>query len=200
MKITHFVISAAALLMVAPANAAVVMVTGTTSNVSAPPGPGSCAAPALTLIINPADTVGHSNLGNFTFSQQHCVTPPLPAPYSGGIFSFFFDLGDTLTGSYAGMTSLSGVPGVLNNSLTYTATGGTGRFVGASGTIDLIGTITFAAGRPPRGDSNLSGTLNLPAVPEPMTWMLLLTGFSLVGAKLRWVRQRSQVVRYAGIS
>lgn len=73
---------------------------------------------------------------------------------------------------------------MLGNAITLTVTGGTGRFTGASGTIQGQGTLDL---RVPRPLSNLalSGTLDLPALPEPESWALMLGGFALSGTVLR---------------
>lgn len=86
-----------------------------------------------------------------------------------------------------------------NSTITYsgnaTITGGTGLFTGATGTgtfsgVDII--TGLAPGSDP-GDPSFVGTttqnliysINTPAVPEPETYALLLTGLGLVGFSAR---------------
>lgn len=167
----------------APAHAAVVAFAGSSVNVNGGPVAGDPAcAPALSLSFGPAGAVGHSNLGDFAFTQHHCTTGP--GPYAGGMFEYLFDAGDMLSGTYSGVLSPSDTPGLVNNVIHYVVTGGTGRFAGSSGTIDGMGTIDQRLPLP-RAELALRGSLNLPAVPEPTTWSLLILGFGGAGAALR---------------
>ena len=176
-------LSAALSFGVASAEAKVVTFTGTAMNIGSTPAANGACTPLLRTSFGPANTAGSSNLGDFTYTQAHCTTGG-PGPYSGGVFEYFFDLGDSLEGSYSGLASLSGTPGLLNNAINLVVTGGTGRFHGGSGTITGVGTVDFRHGAPVQ-NLNLSGSLNLPAVPEPATWLLLIGGFASVGALLR---------------
>jgi hypothetical protein len=56
--------------------------------------------------------------------------------------------------------------------------------LGGSGTITGIGTVDFRNGAPLQ-NLVLNGSLNLPAVPEPATWLFLVGGFASIGAMLR---------------
>lgn len=168
------------------AGAATVTFSGTSRNANfSPAADASCpAARPLRLNIQngPGFATGTSNLGAFTFTQSHC-TNGLPGPYSGGVFSFSFEQGDMLEGTYSGV--LAGTPPALSNDINYVVTGGTGRFLGGTGTINGIGTLTFAPGQLPLAESALTGTLDLPAVPEPATWMSMILGLGTIGAALR---------------
>lgn len=166
-----------------PAQAARVLFSGTAMNINSAPAASAACAPLRQLSFGPAATAGASNLGDFTYSQTHCTTGG-PGPYSGGIFHYFFSAGDVLDGTYSGLASLSGTRGLLNNTLNLFVTGGTGRFLGGRGSITGIGTVDFRSG-PPRQQLTLTGALDLPAVPEPGTWALMISGFGLVGATLR---------------
>ncbi|MDB5681975.1 MAG: hypothetical protein JWO16_1780, partial [Sphingomonas bacterium] len=66
---------------------------------------------------------------------------------------------------------------------TYTVTGGTGQFAGATGVINGVGLLDRRPARP-LNSLDLNGTLNLP-VPEPATWAMMMVGFGLMGAALR---------------
>lgn len=164
--------------------AATRLFSGSSYNINPPAGPGSpCAAPLLNLSFGPGNTGGSSNFGSFTYSQAHCAVGG-PGAYTGGVFEYFFDAGDTLLGTYNGALAPSGTAGLLRNMISYTVTSGTGRFLNASGTIDGTGTLDLRNG-PARADLILNGTLALPAVPEPATWVLMISGFGLIGGIMR---------------
>lgn len=165
------------------AHADLIVFSGSATNIGAAPVADAGCAPLLRTGFGPANTSGLSNLGAFTYTQAHCTTGG-PGAYAGGVFQYFFDLGDSLEGSYSGLASLSGTAGVLNNTINLIVTGGTGRFLGGSGTITGIGTVDFRSG-PPLQNLTLTGALNLPAVPEPATWLFLVGGFASIGAILR---------------
>ncbi len=166
------------------AGAAIQVFTGSSYNINPPAAPGApCAAPLLNLSFGPANTGGSSNFGDFTYTQAHCAVGG-PGAYSGGVFEYLFDAGDTLSGTYSGVLAPSGTAGLLNNTINYVVTSGTGRFLNASGTIDGAGTLDFRGG-PARVDLVLSGTLALPAVPEPASWAMMVGGFGLMGGMMR---------------
>ena len=136
----------------------------------------------LVLALN-AITSGSSNFGGFG-PNAAIVSPhrrPLP---SGGVFEFDFDAGDEFSGTYSGFFTPTGTPNLLNSTVDYIVTGGTGRFLGATGTIEGVGTLDRNPVRP-INNLALNGTLNLPAVPEPASWALMLFGFFGLGATLR---------------
>jgi PEP-CTERM motif len=170
-----------------PGHAAAVTFTGTATNIGSPPAADAGCSPLLKVQFGPANTAGTSNFGAFTFTQAHCSTGG-PGAYSGGAFSYFFDEGDSLAGTYFGLAQPSATPGVLNNTINYVVSGGTGRFLGGSGTIVGTGAVDFRFGAP-RQQLALNGELDLPAVPEPATWGLMILGFSVAGATLRHRRR-----------
>ena len=175
-----------------PASAAVRTFTGTEMNDTPTPGPSALCSPGqLYVAFSPttATTSGTSNFGGFGPTMAHCLTPP-PTNYSGGMFDFTFDQGDVISGTYSGFFTPTGTPNVLNTFVDYVVTGGTGRFLGASGMIHGVGILDRTVPRP-LNSLTLSGTLDMPAVPEPATWAMMITGFGLVGAAARRRRTAS---------
>jgi len=197
MRTVQFATIAAALIAAVPAGAATIAFSGTFTNTNPPASPtGRCAPAASTVSIAPGlgTNAGTSNFGSFTATNSHCIVLPLPAPYTNGLFSFAFDAGDLLNGTYSGALSATATPGTFANLQSFVVTGGTGRFAGASGSFTGNGTVVFGAG-PPSAFVTLSGLVNAPAVPEPASWALLLTGFGIVGAALRSRRAGGYVVQ-----
>ena len=178
--------AAALLAAAAPlsASAATVAFNGQFSNDTPSPMPNpSCAAGQVFVDFNPGNSTAHgtSNFGDFGPSQSHCIAPG--SPYTG-VFSFAFDVGDALFGTTAGSMTPTATAGVFNSFVTYTATGGTGRFLNASGVINGVGLLDRRPARP-LNSLQLTGSLDLPAVPEPATWSLMIGGFGVIGGALR---------------
>ena len=168
------------------ATAATLAFTGTEMNDTPPPTMSALCSPGqVRVAFSPATATesAHSNFGDFTLTMGHCLSLP-PTSYSGGVFDFTFAAGDDLFGTYSGFFSPTGVANILNNTVNFVATGGTGRFLGASGMFQGIGTLDRSVPRP-LNNSVLSGTLDLPAVPEPATWISMILGFGFAGAALR---------------
>jgi len=95
-------LGAAATLASAPAVAKIVTITGVRDNVNplAPLGVGRCGPGRSTVSIQPGpgSSTGTSNFGDFTSTQSHCITPPVPAPFDSGLFTYNFADGDTCSG------------------------------------------------------------------------------------------------------
>jgi hypothetical protein len=66
--------------------------------------------------------------------------------HATGVATFTAANGDTLTASVDGQSTPTTIPGVISIVETYTITGGTGRFAGATGTITLKIILTQATG------------------------------------------------------
>ena len=192
-------LAGAALAPLTSAEAATVMFSGTQSNTNAPGATGGrCGVFTVNIgNVGPFTSTGASNLGAFSTTQSHCLDapPPIPAgsgvvPYYDGLFTYAFTDGATLFGSYGGTLTNSGATGQLSNLQSLSVTGGTGRFVGATGAFQGTGTIIFAAGKPPLSSLKFSGEINAPGIPEPTTWALLILGFGLTGSTLRSQKRR----------
>lgn len=187
---------------VVPASAATVVFSGSRANVDAPgPAAARCLSRATANIVNnpPTSTSsGLSNLGAFTPTLSHCIQLPLamagPTIFDLGEFVFDFGLGNTLLGTYSGSVTPN-APGLFSIFQTHIVTGGTGFFAGATGAFDSSGTLSFLTGQP-TVNQTFAGTLNVAAIPEPSTWMMMIGGFALVGRVMR-VRRRKQRVSAA---
>lgn len=172
-------------LSAAVANAAVLPFSGTFQNVTPPGIPGGrCGPPpVLTLTFTPESTSGVSNLGAFTVAASHCVVPTPPVTtYGAGEFTWFFEAGDTLIGTYTGTFKI--VPGGTAETIQdYVITGGTGLFRRATGMFQHQGTVVFGPGGVTTGEASFAGSIT--TIPEPATWGMMILGFGTVGAMAR---------------
>lgn len=186
-----------ALAFAGAANAAVMSFIGTRENVTplvGAPG-GRCGAAAITVVIAPGNisSTGTSNFGNFSLDESHCIPGAPPNPYDRGIFNWAFEDGSTLFGTYSGAVTLPGVPGPLVITSTSVIDGGTGRFLGATGSLSTTGTLRVdMVRRVSIGTGVITGDITVPAIPEPGTWALMIMGFGAAGAALR-NRRRAMV-------
>jgi hypothetical protein len=177
---------ALALAAAAPVAAATFAFTGAAMNDTPPPMPSPLCSPGMVRVAFSsanATVSGSSNFGSFSPTLGHCLTLP-PTSYSGGVFDFAFDAGDAFSGTYSGFFTPSATPNVLNTTVNFVVTGGTGRFLGATGAFQGVGTLDRRVARP-INTVTLNGSLNLPAIPEPSTWGLMIVGFGLAGGALR---------------
>lgn len=174
--------------------------TGTFAN-SNPPAATGGRCPGLTVTIG---NIGSfyaecsSNFGAFTANQSHCLAGPPPLavgaadrPYTDGLFAFDFAAGGTLFGTYFGLLSNAGSFGLADNVQDFVVTGGTGRFLGASGSLRGIGQIAFVPGPPAATLDFSDGRITAPGVPEPGTWSMLIAGFGFAGLAMRRMRAAS---------
>lgn len=185
------------------ANAAAIEFAGTQSyvNILNPPATGRCAPDfAATVNIEPGrlSSSGTSNLGNFASTQSHCIVSAPPTSIEEGIFSFAFEAGDVLTGTYSGAITATDTADLFDLVEEFLVTGGTGRFLNASGMLTLAG--SFVRGINPEGpgfvtdfNGTFHGLLDVQAVPEPATLAAMATGLGLLGAGFR--RRSARVAR-----
>lgn len=144
-----------------------------------------CGAPPSVLVaLNPG--TGTSNLGSFTSTQSQCNNA---ASIFNGLFTFDFGNGNAFFGTYVGTVTLPPVGGMIPFTETFTLTGGTGLFSGASGILTATGTVILNANG---ADSiaQFNGTVN--TIPEPTTLFLLCTGLAGVGAAVRKRRKSKE--------
>jgi hypothetical protein len=187
-------LAGASALPLTQAYASTVLFSGSQSNTNAPGAPGGRCAGATVNIGNAAPffSTGSSNVGSFSTAQSHCLNsgPPVAVgaadvPYYDGLFTYTFADGDTLFGDYVGTLSNGGSMGLVDNLQTFTITGGSGAFAGATGGFTGEGTIAFIPGQAPLSQITFSGAFDAPGIPEPAAWALLILGFGGVGAALR---------------
>ena len=167
------------------ADAAVLNFTGSVTGISTLIGlDPTCVAPEqFRALILPGNTVGTSNLGNFTYSTNTCLAPASNNAPSSGTFTIDFGM-DSFSGTFDGGSTFSQTPGVSDTAWLFTILGGTGRFLGASGTFQGAG-LADARTRPTHVVIGFIGDINAPAVPEPASWALMLLGFSGIGMAMR---------------
>jgi len=166
------------------ANAAVLPFTGQVTGVSTLIGlDASCAPLPFRALINPASTVGHSSLGDFTYSTNTCLAPASNDAPSFGTFTIDFGA-DSFSGTFDGGSTFSDTPGISDTAWLFTILSGTGRFTGASGTFEGAG-LADARTRPTHVAISFIGNINAPAVPEPASWLLMLLGFGGLGLAMR---------------
>ena len=177
------VAAACTLLMSASAATADVLgFTGTVTGVSTLIGADATCAPLqFRSVIDPASTVGHSTLGDFTYSTNTCLS--LGGALSNGTFTMNFGA-DSFSGTFDGGSTPSDTPGISDTAWLFTVLSGTGRFAGASGTFEGAG-LADARTRPTHVVIGFIGNINAPAVPEPASWALMLLGFGGMGVIMR---------------
>ena len=140
----------AAAMSAAPALAQTIDFDGTNVVVDqlTPPG-GRCVPPfANTVSFGPGDirSDGSTTLGPISVTASHCVTSLPPTDIVDGRATIAFRAGDTITGTFSGRADTTATPGTFAVMENFVITGGTGRFVGATGTFTDNGTLSIAMG------------------------------------------------------
>jgi hypothetical protein len=117
-------------------------------------------------------------LGAFTHNDSHCINVATGNIFNG-LFEWDFGSGNTIFGTFVGTATLPPVGGVAPFIETFTLTGGTGIFTGASEGFFATGGLTFNPDGTANSHLDFSGTIN--TVPEPGTSTLLVLGSGLAG-------------------
>ena len=123
-----------------------------------PPG-GRCVPTfANTVSFAPGDisSTGTSNLGTFGETASFCVNSLPPTDIVDGRFIIRFRGGDSITGSFSGRAEATATPGTFAATRNFTIAGGTGRFVGASGSFTQLGQLVLGA----MGVATTTGTVD----------------------------------------
>lgn len=100
------------------------------------PGSGGCV---FNFFVT--NTGNATELGDFTGSSNF-IPNVCNGSYTGTFLWVGAD-GDSISGPFSGQQTPTAVPGVFDNVETATITGGTGRFIGATGSLSLGGQINF---------------------------------------------------------
>ncbi len=167
------------------AHADTITFVGSRDTVNGPPAApdiGRCGAPAPPNLLVILSGTGTSNVGSFTATDSHCVNAATGEVFNG-LFAWDFGGGNTFFGTFLGTLAPLPTPGVLAFSETFTLTGGTGLFAGASGSLLGTGTVAFNPNGTANSHTDFTGTIN--TVPEPTTILILGTGLAGVAAKVR---------------
>lgn len=122
----------------------------TNTTLFAPTEAGSeprCDAEGLFTIVFEFDGRG-SHLGRFTGNGSNCTAFPIPGPVAirHGIFDLATANGDRLLGTYEGAQAEVNAEGTAAFETAFAITGGTGRFAGATGMYEDLGSISFVTG------------------------------------------------------
>ena len=172
-KIAFLSAAAACIISVAPANAATLLFTLTGSRTA-----------TFQLDSNPTPTVAIPSAPPFFIGNQ-IQFANVPGTF-GGVVGSAPSIGFG-TGSVAAFQ-------ITGTSLNFTQFVGRTIFTGtANAPVFSVG--TFALSSFGSGNSTLTIT-QVAAIPEPATWMMMLLGFGLIGASLRYGR-RTTTVTYA---
>lgn len=148
--------------------------------------------PVPTLFVNNSIGIatGTSNFGNFAADMTACLHTPFPAAITDGVFTWTFDDGDTLDGTWSGLDTRVNLPDgghLLTINESYVVTGGTGAFLDATGLINETGS-AVSTGISAIANYTFDGTIagpNLVATPEPGSLALIGTGVLTLAAFIR---------------
>ena len=98
--------------------------------------PGACPGGNLERVV--INGTGHATqLGAYAYAATECFDP-VSGAFSGSS-TLTAANGDALTGTYEGQVSVTADPNVIAYEEELEVTGGTGRFAGATGTLQVAG-------------------------------------------------------------
>ena len=128
--------------------------TATFSGVAAAAPGGRCTSLTVSIAEPGTSTPG----GAFATVQSHCIYPTGANPllFDGGVYTFTYPGGGTITGAYSGVMVATAAPTVFALDGTFTITSGTGEFAGATGGGDASGTNDVVSGA---NTVHLAGTI-----------------------------------------
>ena len=183
-------IAAAGLASTLPAGADAVVVpfTGSLTATAAVAPNAACAPQPLQGVISGG--AGLSSFGSFVYSHTVCLSGGV-GPVSGNFLANFGV--DQFQGTLHGAAVAGAIAGTFDQTFNYVVTGGTGRFLGATGSFLGIGTVD-ARNPPPKIAFTFDGRID--AVPEPATWAMMLVGFGATGVAIRYGRRRTHAPRF----
>jgi hypothetical protein len=104
-----------------------------------------------TIFVTGTGSGNATQLGLYTVSYEYQVNAPTGS--GSGFIQFVAANGDTIFAAVTGQSSPTGTPGVIKIVEQHTITGGTGRFVGATGNFTVERVLNQATGAS-------SGTIN----------------------------------------
>lgn len=116
---------------------------------------GICASGWFQVDITGAGNATH--LGRYAYGAAECFNPTTGA--FAGSFTLTAANGDKVAGTYAGQVSATPDPNVVGYVEEAVVAGGTGRFAGATGTLQISGLANLATGE---YSQTLSGNLSSP--------------------------------------
>lgn len=118
--------------------------------------------PSLLIQVNPGN--GTSTLGAFVAKESVCLNPASAADsnLTGGLFSFDFGGGNTISGTTKGGVVLPPTQGVSVLSETFLITAGTSRYAGATGTLTATGQLLFNQDGTTNSTLTFTGTVTTP--------------------------------------
>ena len=121
--------------------------------------------PSTIFDIRASATGNASHFGRFTMESLHRVDRSTLTTVGTASFTLKAANGDTVYGTYTITGSPTPTPGVINAVDTYTITGGTGRFAGATGAFvdqHVANLITLTVTR-----GSLTGSISSPGAANP---------------------------------
>lgn len=118
--------------------------------------PGACPGGNLERVV--INGTGHATqLGAYAYAATECFDPVSGA--FAGSSTLTAANGDALTGTYEGQVSVTGDPNIIAYEEELKVTGGTGRFAGAAGTLQVAGVADLLT---LEYSQTLTGTLSRP--------------------------------------